>query len=64
MPDLLRPANYPEGNPGKGLYVGETAAGIPVAVMNLEGRVFMNTLDSPFRYGRPAARRARPARSR
>jgi metallophosphoesterase (TIGR00282 family) len=48
LPNLLRPANYPEGNPGKGLYVGETAAGIPVAVLNLEGRVFMNNLDSPF----------------
>ena len=49
MPHLLRPANYPEGNPGKGLYVGETAAGIPVAVINLEGMVFMSNLDSPFR---------------
>lgn len=47
-PRLLRPANYPEGNPGKGLYVGETAAGIPVATMNLEGRVFMSSLESPF----------------
>jgi metallophosphoesterase (TIGR00282 family) len=47
-PRLLRPANYPEGNPGKGLYVGETAAGIPVATINLEGRVFMHSLDSPF----------------
>jgi 2',3'-cyclic-nucleotide 2'-phosphodiesterase len=49
VPNLLRPANYPEGNPGRGLHVGETAAGIPVAVMNLEGRVFMSSLDSPFR---------------
>src|SRR5437764_8260129 len=48
MPRLLRPANYPAGNPGKGLYVGETAAGIPVATINLEGRVFMNSLESPF----------------
>jgi 2',3'-cyclic-nucleotide 2'-phosphodiesterase len=48
VPNLLRPANYPEVNPGKGLYVGETAAGIPVAVLNLEGRVFMNSLESPF----------------
>jgi len=48
-PNLLRPANYPEGNVGKGLYVGETAAGIPVAVINLEGMVFMNNLESPFR---------------
>ncbi|HEX3551906.1 MAG TPA: TIGR00282 family metallophosphoesterase [Thermoanaerobaculia bacterium] len=45
---LLRPHNYPEGNPGTGLHVGETAAGVPVAVINLEGRVFMHNLDSPF----------------
>jgi metallophosphoesterase (TIGR00282 family) len=45
---LLRPANYPEGNPGRGVYIGETAGGIPVAVLNLEGRVFMSDLDSPF----------------
>jgi metallophosphoesterase (TIGR00282 family) len=48
-PRLLRPANYPDGNPGKGVYVGETAAGVPVAVLNLEGRVFMSNLESPFR---------------
>lgn len=48
VPNLLRPANYPEGNPGKGMFVGETAAGIPVAVLNLEGRVFMSALESPF----------------
>ncbi|HEY8021977.1 MAG TPA: TIGR00282 family metallophosphoesterase [Thermoanaerobaculia bacterium] len=47
-PNLLRPANYPDGNPGKGLHLGETAAGIPVATINLEGRVFMNSLESPF----------------
>ena len=28
--------------------MGETAGGIPVAVMNLEGRVFMSQLESPF----------------
>ncbi len=47
-PRFLRPANYPDGNPGSGLYVGETAAGIKVATINLEGRVFMKPLDSPF----------------
>ena len=47
-PRLLRPANYPAGNPGRGLHLGETAAGIPVAVINLEGMVFMSNLDSPF----------------
>lgn len=47
-PRLLRPANYPDGNPGHGIYVGETAGGIKVATINLEGRVFMHSLDSPF----------------
>jgi metallophosphoesterase (TIGR00282 family) len=46
---LLRPANYPEGNPGHGVHVGETAAGVPVATINLEGLVFMKNLDSPFK---------------
>ncbi len=49
VPNLLRPANYPGDNPGVGVHVGETAAGIPVAVVNLEGQVFMKPLESPFR---------------
>jgi metallophosphoesterase (TIGR00282 family) len=48
-PRLLRPANYPGENPGVGVHVGETAAGIPVATINLEGQVFMKPLESPFR---------------
>jgi len=48
-PRILRPANYPDGNPGRGVHVGETAAGIAVAVVNLEGQVFMKALESPFR---------------
>ena len=47
-PELLRPANYPDGNPGHGLHVGSTAAGIRVATLNLEGQVFMKALRSPF----------------
>ncbi len=47
-PRLLRPANYPGGNPGRGLHVGETAAGVPVATVNLEGQVFMKNVESPF----------------
>ncbi|WP_029910956.1 TIGR00282 family metallophosphoesterase [Pelobacter seleniigenes] len=46
---LLRPANYPPGLPGRGSGVFETAAGIKVGVVNLEGRVFMKNLDCPFR---------------
>jgi len=48
-PRLLRPANYPPGLPGRGAGMFRTAAGIPVGVINLEGRVFMNNLDCPFR---------------
>jgi len=48
-PRLLRPANYPDGNVGRGVYVGETPAGIPVATISLEGQVYMKALDSPFR---------------
>ncbi|MCD6580615.1 MAG: TIGR00282 family metallophosphoesterase [Desulfuromusa sp.] len=46
---LLRPANYPPGLPGCGSGIFETAAGIKVGVLNLEGRVFMKNLDCPFR---------------
>ncbi len=46
---LLRPANYPPGTPGRGHLVLETAIGEKVAVVNLEGRVFMNPLECPFR---------------
>jgi 2',3'-cyclic-nucleotide 2'-phosphodiesterase len=46
---VLRPANYPPGTPGQGLSVLETAGGELAAVMNLEGRVFMNPLECPFR---------------
>ncbi|WP_432823436.1 TIGR00282 family metallophosphoesterase [Trichloromonas sp.] len=46
---LLRPANYPAGLPGRGHGVFSTSAGIKVGIINLEGRVFMNNLECPFR---------------
>ena len=46
---VLRPANYPSGVPGTGHVVLKTDEGIPVGVVNLEGRVFMKPLDCPFR---------------
>jgi len=46
---LLRPANYPAGTPGRGLYLGQTTAGTDYAVLNLQGRVFMPSIDCPFR---------------
>src|SRR5215210_8209609 len=48
QPRLLRPANYPPGTPGKGIWTGEVR-GTPVAVVNLIGRVFMGPADDPFR---------------
>ena len=48
-PLLLRPHNYPPGVPGSGAKVFHTRAGVPIGVLNLMGRVFMNDLDCPFR---------------
>jgi metallophosphoesterase (TIGR00282 family) len=48
QPRLLRPANYPPGTPGRGLWVGEVR-GARVAVANLIGRGFMGAADDPFR---------------
>jgi metallophosphoesterase (TIGR00282 family) len=48
-PRLLRPANFPDGNVGSGLYVGTARNGVKFAVLNLQGRVFMTPLDDPFR---------------
>lgn len=48
-PRLLRPANFPEGSPGSGLYVGAAKNGARYAVMNLQGRVFLPAIDDPFR---------------
>ena len=49
LEDVLRPANYPKGNPGHGTIVKKTASGVPIAVVNLQGQVFMTNIDSPFR---------------
>jgi metallophosphoesterase (TIGR00282 family) len=49
QPRLLRPANYPEGLPGQGVYTGTSAAGVPYAVINLQGRAAMANIDCPFR---------------
>jgi metallophosphoesterase (TIGR00282 family) len=46
-PRLLRPGNYPRGNPGRGDVVA-TVGGTRVAVLNLQGRVFMPAIDDPF----------------
>ncbi len=49
QPRLLRPANFPEGNPGSGVYVGTAKNGVKYAVLNLQGRVFLTPIEDPFR---------------
>ena len=46
---LLRPANYVAGTPGYGYYEGELPQGQSYAVIDLQGRVFMASLEDPFR---------------
>ena len=46
---LLRPANYPDGSPGRGSVLTRNSSGDLIGVINLEGRVFMRALDCPFK---------------
>ncbi|KPL19928.1 MAG: metallophosphoesterase [candidate division Zixibacteria bacterium SM23_81] len=48
-PCLLRPANYPPQVPGRGSSVFRALGDVPVGVLNLQGRVFMQEIDCPFR---------------
>ena len=45
----IRPANYPDGAPGRGHAVIASRSGARLGVINLEGRVFMKPLECPFR---------------
>ncbi len=47
-PRLLRPHNYPEGTPGRGVGVYTTARGKKVLVINVMGQLFMEDLNDPF----------------
>jgi metallophosphoesterase (TIGR00282 family) len=51
---LLRPANYPVGDLGRGAVVVELdhRPGVRVGVINLAGRAFLGPADCPFRAGR------------
>ncbi|MDR0668978.1 MAG: YmdB family metallophosphoesterase [Treponema sp.] len=44
---VLRPANYPEGNPGRG-WIRLEKAGVCYLVINLQGREHMTPIDCPF----------------
>lgn len=45
---VLRPMNMQPGLPGYGVYQGTTKSGVPYAVVDLMGRVFMNGTNDPF----------------
>jgi metallophosphoesterase (TIGR00282 family) len=47
-PRLLRPANYREDLPGRGLLVAKARNGVEVAVINLQGRAHLPATDCPF----------------
>lgn len=47
QPRLIRPANYPRA-PGRGSYKLELEDGRSLAVVQVEGRVFMRNLECPF----------------
>jgi len=53
-PYILRPANLAPGIPGKG-YCVLTKNNLNVGVINLQGRVFMQAIDCPFRAAREIA---------
>ena len=48
-PTILRPANYPPGAIGSGSLLFPLPNGFLVGILNLQGRVFMNEIDCPFR---------------
>jgi hypothetical protein len=51
-PRLLRPANYPDGVPGHGSVVVESASGEQLGVLQLMGRAYMPTVNCPFQVAR------------
>jgi metallophosphoesterase (TIGR00282 family) len=46
--NIVKPANFPPGAPGKTWAVVTSATGVAVAVFSLLGRVFMRPVDCPF----------------
>lgn len=47
--NILRPANFPPEVPGKGWTIIQAGNGIKIGIINLMGRVYMSTLECPFR---------------
>lgn len=51
---ILRPANFPSGAPGRGEAIFKLKDGRKVGVINIQGRVFMQALECPFKAARQA----------
>jgi len=49
QPRLLRPANYPADLPGQGIIVTKARNGVDAAILNLQGRAYLPSIDCPFR---------------
>ena len=45
---VLRPANYPKILPGRGYLIHTVKNGAKIAVLNLQGRTFMEAIECPF----------------
>ena len=54
---ILRPANFPRPNPGTGYTIVELTDQSRAAVINLQGRTFMMTIDCPFKAADDIVRR-------
>ncbi|MFH1191377.1 MAG: TIGR00282 family metallophosphoesterase [Candidatus Omnitrophota bacterium] len=52
---ILRPLNFPSGAPGRGASVFKAKNGAKVGVININGRVFMEALECPFKAALKAA---------
>ena len=48
-PKILRPLNFPPGAPGQGWGIFKTKGGLEIGIINVQGRVFMEPLECPFR---------------
>lgn len=46
---LIRPINYPQGTPGKGITEVRIDDGRIIKIINVMGRIFMDPLDDPFK---------------
>jgi 2',3'-cyclic-nucleotide 2'-phosphodiesterase len=56
---ILRPHNYPQGVPGKGYCIVDTGKAGKAAVINLQGRDFLPSINCPFREAKSIIRKVK-----